>query len=216
MSNNIIARLLICSKVAMLIQEPIRTRFVDMWASPGFLVWSPAFLFFFSKTSERERAPFFFFLPSVTRVLPLSPAPHHLFRSTNFHLKHVELILPVHRFLFSPLFFEKPPILNSKVIEKHNNKTSPAQFHSFNHWSHFAIDCVCLSVFLPLSFLSSTFISPFGKKKKKKICLTETKHALEGDRERQEEGKGGRQEGGDHERKKEMEKERGGQRAQLC
>lgn len=38
MSNNIIARLLICSKVAMLIQEPIRTRFVDMWASPGFLV----------------------------------------------------------------------------------------------------------------------------------------------------------------------------------
>lgn len=209
MSNNIIAPLLICLKVAMLIQEPIRTRFVDMWASPGFLVWSPAFLVFLFKDKREGESPLS--LPSVTRILPLSPAPHHLFRSTNFHLKHVELILPVHRFLFSPLF-EKPPILNSKVIEKHNNKTSSAQFHGFNHWSHFAIDCVCLSVFLPLSFLSSTFISPIGKKKSVWQRLSMLWKETGRDKRR---GRGKDRKGGIMKERKRWRK-RGGQRAQLC
>lgn len=103
MSDNIIAQSLICLEVAMLSQEPISTGFVDMRASPGFPVWSPAFLFFFSKKSGRERA-LSFSLPSPA-LSPFPPAPRHLFRSTNFHLKHVELILPLHRFPFFPSFW---------------------------------------------------------------------------------------------------------------
>lgn len=168
MSNHIIARLLICSKVAMLIQEPIRTRFVDMWASPGFLVWSPAFLFFFSKTSERERAPFFFFLPSVTRVLPLSPAPHHLFRSTNFHLKHVELILPVHRFLFSPLFFwetSNPQLQSDRKTQQQNIPSSVPQLQPLIP----LCNRLCVSQCFPSSFFSiQHFYLSFWKKKEKK------------------------------------------------
>lgn len=124
MSDNITAPSLCCLNVAMLSQEPISRGFADMRASPGFLVWSPAFLFFFvffSKRSGREGGREHSLSPFRHPLSPFPLAPHHLFRSTNFHLKHVELILPLHRFLFSPLF-QEPPMLNSNVIEKHNNK----------------------------------------------------------------------------------------------
>lgn len=91
--------------------ELMSTGFLVICASPGFLVWLLHSCFQQKvKQEERERegrrpgSPLF--LPSVTHTLPLSPpAPRHLFRSGNFHLKHVELILPLHRFsLFPPLF----------------------------------------------------------------------------------------------------------------
>lgn len=59
----------------------------------------------FSLKEKREGGAPSFSLPSPT-LSPFPPAPYHLFRSSNFHLKHVELILPLHRFLFFPSFWE--------------------------------------------------------------------------------------------------------------
>jgi len=189
MSDNITAQLLICLEVAMLSQEPISSGFVDMWAYPAFPVWSPAFLFFTKRIAGGGESPFFS-LPSPA-LSPLPSAPHHLCRSTNFHLKHVELILPQHKFCFPP-FSERPRLQSGRKTQQQNILSS-------SHRS-------CVSVFSP--FLSAQHFY--------RLCLQEksvwhSKHALEGDRKT----RGGEvvktRRRGDHEIKK-----RDGERARGC
>lgn len=91
----------------------------------------------------------------------------------------------------------KLPVHNYKVIEK-RNKTSSAQVRSIYHQNHFAIDCVsvCFFSFFSIQYFYLFFLGGGG------VCLAEAEHALEGDEERREEGKGGKTGRGDHERKK--------------
>lgn len=145
--DNIMVQTQVFLKLAMLSQEPIRTGSVGMWAPPGFLVSSHGFFFFSRKMWEVE--------PPLLRSLT---APHHFFRSTNFHLRHVELIFATAHIFFSLAFLKK---LKHFVRKSYKNTTTkhPRLLSSASITDPVLLQIMCVAVFSFLSFPSSTFIS---------------------------------------------------------
>lgn len=112
------------------------------------------FFYLFKKNSRRERER----ENRSTRSSPFPTAPHHLCGSTNFHLKHVELILPLHG--DSPHHFfggtSNTPRLQSGGTKQQNILVSVPPLRP---QIPLADGFVRVSVFPPLSFLSYAFIS---------------------------------------------------------